>query len=275
MLPSPSSTRLALSVTALTAAVSFRIWSRRSCMVWMRLSRAWWGRYSLMALWMLMRMISMSLAFSAAPSGLMLATPTNSRKLRRTDLVSRLRFSARSRLVSAGATLLPLVDGARRWIPDSSRVGSSSLSFVREIGQSILCRVWRSVEHGEHTVQWPPRARNVPSSGSGGGCKSLRSSGRLGIRETILEATASAFPSCHALVTSSKRASLSGVNSRQKKSGGLGNVDELVSACSAMADKAVMMNRGRRSRSSSENMSSSQRQGSPTSTIEGPKTALE
>lgn len=231
-----------------------------------------------MALWMLMSMISMSLAFSAAPSGLMLATPTNSRKLRRTDLVSRLRLSARSRLVSAGAAPLPLplVDGARRWMPDSSRVGSSSLSFVRGIGQLMLYRAWLGVGHGEHTVQWPPRARNVPSSGSGGGCKSLKSSGRLGIRETVLEATASGFSSCHALVTSSKRASLSGVNSRQKKSGGLGNVDEFVSACSAIADKAEAMSRGRLPQSSSENMSCcSWRQSSAASSIEGEKTAEE
>lgn len=61
------------------------------------------------------------------------------------------------------------------------------------------------------------------------------------MRATALEAAASGFSSCHALLAAPKRASLSGVNSRQRKSGGFGKVDELVSACSAMSRELVVL----------------------------------
>lgn len=53
---------------------------------------------------------------------------------------------------------------------------------------------------------------------------------------TVFEAAASGFASRHVLLASSNRATLSGVNSRQRKSGGLGKSEELVCACSAMSN---------------------------------------
>lgn len=87
----------------------------------------------------------------------------------------------------------------------------------------------------ELTVQTPPSALQEPLGGSGGGCRQPRSSGKSGMRVTVLESAASGFCSSHACFASSKRAILSGVNCFHKKSGGLGNVENIcVWGCSAI-----------------------------------------
>lgn len=47
---------------------------------------------------------------------------------------------------------------------------------------------------------------------------------------TALDEAASGCSSCHVFFSSSKRETLSGVKSHQRKSGGFGNVDEMVGA---------------------------------------------